>query len=91
MRNQTLLADAGFKGIEFFAAYPDYKIPQAILSIADGAANQHCLHGPFIDEHDGSDGTPLKLQLALASHYRSLAELGLAGQFAPSFFIRARR
>lgn len=88
---QSLLAGAGFKNVEFFAAYPDYKISQVILSIADGAANRHCLTGPFINEHDGSDGTPLILQTALASHYRSLAELRIAGQFAPSFFIRARR
>ena len=88
---QSLLAGAGFRQVEFFAAYPDYKIPQAILSITDGAANRHCLHGPFIEEHDGSDGTPLSLQTVLASHYRSLAELGIGGQFAPSFFIRARR
>jgi 2-polyprenyl-3-methyl-5-hydroxy-6-metoxy-1,4-benzoquinol methylase len=88
---QSLLAEAGFGKVEFFAAYPDYKIPQAILSIADGTANRHCLGGSFISEHDGSDGTPLNLQHALASHYRSLAELGIAGQFAPSFFIRARR
>ena len=88
---QTLLAKAGFSHVEFFAAYPDYKVPQAILSIADGAANRHCLHGPVFAEHDGSDGTPLNLQDGLASHYRSLAALGIAGQFAPSFFIRARR
>jgi SAM-dependent methyltransferase len=88
---QSLLTAAGFNDIEFFAAYPDYKIPQAILSLADGAANQHCLTGRFINEHDGHDGTPLPLQAALASHYHSLAELGIAGQFAPSFFVRARR
>jgi 2-polyprenyl-3-methyl-5-hydroxy-6-metoxy-1,4-benzoquinol methylase len=87
----SLLAGAGFAQVEFFAAYPDYKIPRVILAIAGGAADWHCLHGPFIEEHDGSDGTPLSLQGALASHYRSLAGLGIAGQFAPSFFIRARR
>lgn len=88
---QTILSETGFTGVEFFAAYPDYKVPQAILSIADGAANQHCLKGSFISEHDGADGTPLAFQEELASHYRSLGELGIAGQFAPSFFIRVRR
>jgi len=87
---QEMLATAGFRKIEFFAAYPDYKVPQVIVPIADGTANRHCLSGKFIPEHDGHDGTPLKFQEDLASHYRSLAGLGIAGQFAPSYFIRAR-
>ncbi len=87
---EELLTETGFKAVEFFAAYPDYKVPQAILPIANGTANQHCLKGPHIAEHDGSDGAPLSIQEDLASHYRSLGALGIAGQFAPSFYIRAR-
>lgn len=87
---RILFAEAGFGQIEFFAAFPDYKVPQVILPLADGSANQHCLSGEFVPEHDGSNGTPLKFQEDLASHYRSLAGLGIAGIFAPSFFIRAR-
>ncbi len=87
---QTLLTGAGFTQVEFFAAYPDYKVPQVILPIADGSANRHCLSGNFIPEHDGSNGERLKFQEELASHYRSLGELGVAGNFAPSFFIRAK-
>ena len=88
---QALLTEAGFSSIEFFAAFPDYKVPQVIVSIADGAANQHCLNGPFIPEHDGHDGSALVMQDMLASHYHSLAEFGIAGPFAPSFYIRALR
>jgi len=87
---QALLAAAGFGSVEFFAAFPDYKVPQVILPVADGSANRHCQSGNFIPEHDGSNGECLKFQEALASHYRSLGQLGVAGGFAPSFFIRAR-
>ena len=88
---KALLSDAGFKAVEFFAAYPDYKVPQVIVPIADGSADQHCLSENFIPEHDGNNGSPLKFQEDLASHYRSLAGLEVAGLFAPSFFIRAHR
>ena len=87
----ALLRGAGFTQVEFFAAFPDYKLPQVILPVADGSANRHCLEGTYIPEHDGHDGALLGFQDELASHYRSLAVLGVAGLFAPSFFIRARR
>lgn len=86
-----LLRGAGFTRIEFFAAFPDYKVPRTIRAIGDGSANQHCLNDEFIPEHDGHTGTPLTIQDELASHYRTLAGLGIAGFFAPSFFIRAQR
>ncbi len=87
---QALITGAGFGPAEFFAAYPDYKIPQVILPIAGGSANEHCRSGTFIPEHDGNNGQLLGVQEELASHYRSLGELGIAANFAPSFFIRAR-
>jgi SAM-dependent methyltransferase len=87
---QQLLNRSGFGAVEFFAAYPDYKVPQTILAVGD-ATNRHCLTGEFVLEHDGSNGSLLPFQSDLASHYRSLAQLGVAGLFAPSFFIRARR
>lgn len=86
-----LLHEAGFRHTEFFAAFPDYKLPQVIVPIADGSANRQCLNNPFIAEHHGNDGAPLAFLENLASHYRTLAALGIAGLFAPSFFIRAVR
>jgi SAM-dependent methyltransferase len=87
---EELLRAAGFAHAEFFAAFPDYKVPQVIVPLADGAANRHCLGGAMIPEHHGNDGAPVAFADQLASHYRSLATLGTAGLFAPSFFIRAR-
>jgi len=42
-----------------------------------------------IKEHDGSNGTLLSFQGDLHSHDRSLANLGIASNFAPSFFVVA--
>jgi 2-polyprenyl-3-methyl-5-hydroxy-6-metoxy-1,4-benzoquinol methylase len=87
---RRMLLDSEFQVIEFYAAYPDYKVPRVIVPVAGGAADAHCLSGEFIPEHNGADGSALGFQEALASHYRSLGALNIAGAFAPSFFIRAR-
>lgn len=84
-----MLGASGFGAVEFFGAFPDYKVPQVILPVADGSVDRHCLGGPFIPEHNGSNGEPLDFQDALESHYRSLGAMNVARAFAPSYFIRA--
>jgi len=83
-----LLVAAGFCGASFFAALPDYKLPELILPFGQGV-NDHFATGNFIQEHDGCSGRPLAFQAELRSHYRSLAQLGIAENFAPSFFVTA--
>jgi 2-polyprenyl-3-methyl-5-hydroxy-6-metoxy-1,4-benzoquinol methylase len=83
-----LLAAAGFHRVDFFAALPDYKLPELILPL-DQSVNDHFATGKFIPEHDGVTGQPLAFQAELSSHYRSLARLGIAGNFVPSFFVSA--
>jgi len=82
-----LLDAAGFSRRHFYGAFPDYKLPQQILPW--GAAIDQFLGGSFIPEHAGHDGAPLANQAELRSHYRSLAQLGIASDFAPSFFVVA--
>ena len=87
---KTLLRDAGFRQSEFFAAFPDYKLPQQIVPCEPGTAvDDFFLRGGFVPEHDGFDGTllPPTRQEELQSHYRSLARLVVAARFAPSFFV----
>lgn len=90
----ALLQSAGFGEIEFFGAFPDYKLPSKIISIADGggALNRWLLNELPPPEHNGYNGSPLDAgwQETLAAAYRSLAADGIAHHFAPSFFIRAR-
>lgn len=90
---ETLLRAAGFSRIEFFAAFPDYKLPAQIISLADGglALNSQLLGVGAQPEHNGYDGSPLaaSLQETLAAQYRSLAGEGIAHHFVPSFFVRA--
>ena len=91
---RQLLGETGFTGIEFYAAYPDYKVPEIILPCSSAEAVRNFFgQGGFVPEHDGWDGAPLQTstQESLASHYRSFAEMDIAHHLAPSFFIVARK
>lgn len=86
---QTLLFEAGYQQVDFFAAFPDYKLPAVILPL-ETVNDWLKTHTPP-SEHNGYDGMPLddNLQAALITHYRALAVQGVAHQYAPSFFVRA--
>jgi 2-polyprenyl-3-methyl-5-hydroxy-6-metoxy-1,4-benzoquinol methylase len=81
-----LLKAAGFQTATFFAALPDYKLPQLILPLGQ-EINDHFDRGEFVPEHDGHSGQPLAFQAELQSHYRSLARLKIAQEFVPSFYV----
>jgi len=83
------LIESGFNSNQFFGAYPDYKLPQVILPLGP-AINAWLKDGVFVHEHDGSCGRLLPFQAELASHYRSLAALDVAENFAPSFLWKLR-
>ena len=88
-----LLRSAGFTQIEFFGAFPDYKLPEQIVSLAgEGRGlNSWLANHPVPAEHNGYDGSPLDsaFQDILAAQYRSLAAASIAHHFVPSFFVRA--
>jgi len=88
-----LLRAAGFTQIEFFGAFPDYKLPQAIVPLADAgrALMAWLAANPVPLEHNGYDGSRLDpaMQAALAERYTSLAAAGSVHHFVPSFFVRA--
>ena len=81
-----LLTAAGFCGAQFFAALPDYKLPELILPL-DRSVDDHFITDKFIPEHDGVTGQTLAFQAELRSHYCSFAQLGIAENFVPSFFV----
>jgi len=81
----AMLAAAGFGVRRFHGAFPDYKLPKAILPL--GHETEAYLAAKPADEHDGVRGLPLTFQDELRSHYRTLAHLGIASDFVPSFFI----
>jgi 2-polyprenyl-3-methyl-5-hydroxy-6-metoxy-1,4-benzoquinol methylase len=85
----VLLAEADLEFAACYAAFPDYKLPQAVLA-AGQEVDAFFADGHYIQEHDGIDGTALPFQDELRSHYRSLAALGVATEFAPSYFIVAQ-
>lgn len=91
---EQLLRATGFAQIEFFAAFPDYKLPERIIALADGGAALHefLRTGALPPEHNGYDGSPLdpSFRNELAAQYRALAVAGVARHFVPSFFVRAR-
>jgi hypothetical protein len=90
---EELLHGAGFRNVELFAAFPDYKLPEKILPMRnDGTEVNEWLESDSPPpEHNGYDGgaLPLDLQERLVRHYRTLARAGRAGHFVPSFFVRA--
>jgi ABC-type polysaccharide/polyol phosphate transport system ATPase subunit len=90
---KNLLQQAGFSKITFFAALPDYKLPEKIFPISSDhkkcELNKFIMDGGHIDEHDGTNGKKLENQEEIYSIYMSLAEMGIAHYFAPSFFIEA--
>ncbi len=83
-----MLSLAGLPVLQFFAALPDYKVPQQIIPLGAGLED-YFRAGGFVAEHDGSCGRPLPFQAELQSHYQSLANLGIAGSFVPSFYVVA--
>ena len=90
---QAMLREAGFTTIEFFGAFPDYKLPEQIVALADagGPFNAWLAQAKIPNEHNGYDGTPVPAarQETLVARYRPLAAKGIAHHFAPSFFVRA--
>lgn len=90
----ALLRAAGFTDIAFYGAYPDYKLPQAVVPFGpEGRSlNAWLASASLPREHNGYDGSDLPdtFQQDLVSHHRSLAREGAAHLFAPSFFVRAR-
>lgn len=83
-----LFHEAGFTRVETFAAFPDYKLPSMILPLEDPAQfNRALLETVIPPEHDGVDGHLLPQSEEFVSHYRSLAHMGVAQYFAPSFFF----
>jgi 2-polyprenyl-3-methyl-5-hydroxy-6-metoxy-1,4-benzoquinol methylase len=87
---RSLLLEAGFETIKFYASFPDYKLPQVILSADEPhPVNQFFIEGHYIAEHNGTTGSLLPNQGELKSLYRSLSGLGIAQYFAPSYFILA--
>jgi SAM-dependent methyltransferase len=87
---KELLEAADFHSAAFYAAVPDYKLPEIIMPLGP-ATEAHFAHKSHIPEHHGNDGRPLgdEQQEELRSHYRSLAKMGVAGNFAPSYFVVA--
>jgi 2-polyprenyl-3-methyl-5-hydroxy-6-metoxy-1,4-benzoquinol methylase len=88
---EKMLKEAGYCKVQFYAALPDYKLPERIFPIQGNQCemNEFLLNGGWFNEHDGTNGNLLPNQAELKSLYLSLAEMNLAHYFAPSFFIEA--
>lgn len=91
---EQMLRAAGFTQVDFFGAFPDYKLPEKIVPLAGAghALNSWLAAGPLPREHNGYDGSPLDaaFQENLVTQYRALAAKGIAHHFVPSFFVHAR-
>ena len=81
-----LLRAAQLVCTECYAAFPDYKLPQVILPAGE-PVDTFFASGQYIQEHEGILGSLLPFHEELRSHYRSLAHMHIATEFAPSFFL----
>lgn len=88
---EEMLVEAGFTQCLFFAAFPDYKLPEKIFPVhgKQCSLNEYLSDGNRIIEHNGRDGCPLAEQDKLNSIYSTLASKKVAHNFAPSFYIEA--
>ena len=88
---EEMLVEAGFTQCLFFAAFPDYKLPEKIFPVhgKQCSLNEYLSDGNRIIEHNGRDGCPLTEQDKLNSIYSTLASKKVAHNFAPSFYIEA--
>lgn len=83
-----LFRAAGFNQVETHGAFPDYKLPEKILPFdVPAELNQNLLNSLIPPEHDGVEGHRLPHQEEFISHYRSLARMGAAQLFCPSFYF----
>jgi hypothetical protein len=90
---EQMLHEAGYGKVEFFGAFPDYKLPVRVVPLDDGGTALHrfLLNDEIPPEHNGYNGERLgdAFQQQLAARYRHLAEAGTAAEHVPSFFVRA--
>jgi hypothetical protein len=88
-----MLRDAGYRQIEFYGAFPDYKLPERVIPLGDGgsALNRFLRDESPPAEHNGYNGERLgeAFQQQLVTRYRELAAAGIAVDHVPSFFVRA--
>ncbi len=83
-----LFRAAGFHQVETHGAFPDYKLPEIILPFdVPTELNRALLNESIPLEHDGVEGHRLPHQEEYVSHYRSLARMGTAQFFCPSFYF----
>lgn len=91
---RDMLRAAGFSSIRVHAAFPDYKLPEWIVSTEDAGAalNERLLTQPHPPERNGFDGSLLadEFQQRLRGFYQDTARAGIARHFVPSFFVLAQ-
>ncbi|HWA24534.1 MAG TPA: class I SAM-dependent methyltransferase [Lacunisphaera sp.] len=89
---ERMLHEAGFSEVDFFGAFPDYKLPEKIVPLAGSQLTSWLATAAVPAEHNGYNGHPLDatFQEFLVTQYRGLATAGNARHFVPSFFVRAR-
>lgn len=89
---KLFLEQAGFAKAEFYAAFPDYKLPELVIPLDTPEVLKHAVETLAMpEEHDGSDGCASKNAEIIRRGYRALNNLGILGYLAPSFIIVARK
>lgn len=89
---QQQLTANGFENVKFFAAFPDYKIPQCIVPADSPEVLRDLISRLALpDEHDGTTGALSSNSEIIHRVYRALGDLEITQLLAPSFIITAER
>jgi len=89
---QKLLSNTGFKDIEIYLAFPDYKLPQVIIpATATKTLENFVANVGLPSDHSGLDGEVCKQAALLGRLYRAVNKLEVLHAFAPSFIIVGRK
>ena len=86
------LFEVGFTTVQFYLAFPDYKLPHLIVPADDARVADAIIdHFGTPREHDGNTGHLSEFAPALDRIYRSLGGLDVVKYLAPSFIILAKK
>lgn len=87
---EGVLRDAKFSDIEFFYPFPDYKLPNLVLTEAALIQSPELLNNLLTTCFAPNQATPYLRTFSEGACYRALVENGLIGDLANSFLVIAK-
>lgn len=87
---EGVLRDANFSNVEFFYPFPDYKLPNLVLTESALLQPPELLNNLLTTCFAPNQATPYLRTFSEGASYRALVENGLIGDLANSFLVIAK-